>query len=37
MVNNSFDALVCGLSESERVTMLEKMKGAGTETENHTI
>ncbi len=37
MVNNSFDALVCGLSESERVTMLEKMKGAGTETENLTF
>ena len=26
MERNSFDALVSGLSETERVTMLEKMK-----------
>ena len=29
MERNSFDALVSGLSETERVTMLEKMKAAG--------
>lgn len=31
MERNSFDALVSGLSETERVTMLEKMKAAGTD------
>ena len=32
MERNSFDALVSGLSETERLTMLEKMKSTGEET-----
>lgn len=34
MEHNSFDALVSGLTETERVTMLEKMKGIGEESQS---
>ena len=37
MERNSFDALVSGLSETERVTMLEKMKAAGVDNSSLSV